>query len=152
MNTINTNNTNNENINERQKKIISEFSNISDWEVRYKKIIEMGKSLSQLPEEFYVEDLKVKGCQSQVWLKADFVDEKVFFRGDSDALIVKGLLSLVLYVYSGSTPEEIISTSPEFIKILGFEKNLTPSRTNGLFSMIKQIKFYGTAYLYAKNL
>lgn len=135
-----------EHIQERQTRLIADFEQLPDWETRYKRLIDWGKKLPPFPPELQLEDLKVKGCQSQVWLKADFQNGRISFRGDSDALLVKGLLALVLYVYSESTPQEILEISPDFIKKLGFASHLSPSRTNGLVSMIKQIKFYATAY------
>ena len=136
-------------IQERQKNIITEFSKFSDWEDRYKKIIELGKTLPEIPEQFKTEQNIVKGCQSQVWLHADLgPDGKVKFLGDSDALLVRGLVGILLQIYSDSTPSEILNTPPDFLKELGFEGNLSPSRANGLHSMLKQIKLYATAFDY----
>ncbi|KYG61266.1 Fe-S metabolism protein SufE [Bdellovibrio bacteriovorus] len=137
------------NIQERQQKVIQDFSAMNQWEDRYKKIIEMGKALPEMPENLKTEQNAVKGCQSQVWLSANLNDQgQIQLQGDSDALIVKGLVGLLLYVYSGATPSEILSTPPEFLKALGFEGNLSPSRANGLHSMLKQIKLYATAFDY----
>lgn len=137
------------NIQERQDKIIKDFAALTQWEDRYKKIIEMGKALPEMPEGLKTEQNIVKGCQSQVWLSAKLNDEGLMeLVGDSDALIVKGLVSLLLQVYSGATPREILSTPPEFLRALGFEGNLSPSRANGLHSMLKQIKLYATAFDY----
>ncbi|WP_373999682.1 SufE family protein [Bdellovibrio bacteriovorus] len=137
------------NIQERQQKVIQDFSAMNQWEDRYKKIIEMGKALPEMPENLKTEQNAVKGCQSQVWLYANLNDQgQIQLQGDSDALIVKGLVGLLLYVYSGATPSEILSTPPEFLKALGFEGNLSPSRANGLHSMLKQIKLYATAFDY----
>ncbi len=133
---------------ERQKILLQEFSVLADWEEKYKKIIDLGKSWPALPEAEKNEDLLVKGCQSQVWLKADLVGDKIVFRGDSDALIVKGLLALVLTVYSDAKPSVILKTDPHFLQDLGLQSHLSPSRSNGLFSMIKQIKYYATAFSY----
>lgn len=136
-------------IQEKQEKIVKEFSAITQWEDRYKKIIEMGKALPQMPENLKTEQNIVKGCQSQVWLSAKLNDQGcVELVGDSDALIVKGLVSLLLSIYSGSTPGEILATPPDFLKALGFEGNLSPSRANGLYSMLKQIRLYATAFDY----
>ncbi|WP_413574506.1 SufE family protein [Bdellovibrio sp. HCB290] len=136
-------------IQERQQKIISDFSAFTDWEDRYKKIIEMGKALPEMPEALKTEQNIVKGCQSQVWLHASITEDgKMLLVGDSDALIVKGLVALLLKVYSGSTPSEVLMTPPEFLRALGFEGNLSPSRANGLHSMLKQIKLYATAFDY----
>lgn len=132
---------------QRSDEIVTEFSKLNDWEARYKKIIELGKSLPDLPENLRTEESKVKGCQSQVWLHAQLNDKgEIEFQGDSDALLVKGLVALLLKIYSGSTPEEILTTPPEFLKSIGFEGNLSPSRANGLFSMIKQIRYFATAF------
>lgn len=137
------------NIQDRQKAIVTEFSQLESWEDRYKKIIELGKALPAMPEELKTESNIVKGCQSQVWLSASLNEHgEVVLLGDSDALIVKGLVSLLLSLYSGSAPAEILQTPPEFLKTLGFEGNLSPSRANGLHSMLKQIKLYATAFDY----
>ena len=120
-----------------------------DWEKKYEKIIELGKKWPGLVESLKTEDLKVKGCQSQVWIKAEVSEHKtIIFSGDSDALLVKGLVALVLSVYSDETPQTILATAPEFLKELGFDTGLSPNRSNGLYSMIKQIKYYGTAFQY----
>ena len=120
-----------------------------DWEKKYEKIIELGKAWPSLEESYKTEDLKVKGCQSQVWIKAEMTPQKtIVFKGDSDALLVKGLVALVLTVYSGETPQTILATAPDFLKEIGFDTGLSPSRSNGLYSMIKQIKYYGTAFQY----
>lgn len=130
----------------RQNKIIQDFGRIDDWEERYKKIIDKGKALSAYPEQYRTEQNKVRGCQSQVWLFAQVADGKVELFGDSDALIVKGLVALLLEIYSGASAEEILKLEPEFIEKLGFASNLSPSRTNGLFAMIKQIKLFAQAF------
>ncbi|AHZ84458.1 SufE family protein [Bdellovibrio bacteriovorus] len=136
-------------IQEKQNKVIQDFSALAQWEDRYKKIIDMGKALPEMPESLKTEQNVVKGCQSQVWLSASLNDQgQVHLQGDSDALIVKGLVGLLLNVYSGATPSEILATPPEFLKALGFEGNLSPSRANGLHSMLKQIKLYATAFDY----
>lgn len=136
-------------IQERQAKIISDFSVYTQWEDRYKKIIEMGKALAPMSEELKAEQNIVKGCQSQVWLHAGLnAQGQMDLVGDSDALIVKGLVALLLNVYSGATPAEVLNTPPEFLRALGFEGNLSPSRANGLHSMLKQIKLYATAFDY----
>jgi cysteine desulfuration protein SufE len=136
-------------IHDRQNKVIADFSVHSQWEDRYKKIIEIGKALPEMAENLKTEQNIVKGCQSQVWLHAALNDQgQVMLQGDSDALIVKGLVALLLAVYSGATPEEILATPPEFLKALGFEGNLSPSRANGLHAMLKQIKNYALAFDY----
>lgn len=133
-------------IQDRQKQLIQTFQAFHDWEERYKKLIEFGKQLPPLPEDLKTEDLKVKGCQSQVWIQARLEQGRVQFQGDSDALLVKGLVAIILYVYSDSTPQEILTTPPDFIQEIGLESKLSPSRANGVFSMIKQIQYYAMAY------
>jgi len=131
---------------ERQNKIVLEFAQLANWEDRYKKLIAMGKAMPDLPEQKRTEEAKVKGCQSQVWFHAHLSeDNKVILEGDSDAMIVKGLVALLVQIYSSASPEEILTTSPDFIKKMGFEGNLSPSRTNGFFSMLKQIQHFATA-------
>lgn len=130
------------------KKIVSDFQNGSDWEKKYEKLIEYGKNLKYLPDADKTEDLKVKGCQSQVWIKAELKNDKIIFQGDSDAILVKGLVALVLGVYSDETPDDILKTEPTFLKEIGLDVGLSPSRSNGLYSMVKQVKYYATAYQY----
>jgi cysteine desulfuration protein SufE len=130
-----------------QKKLIQEFSALSSWEAKYERIIALGKAMPALDDKFKIDDLKVRGCQSQVWLRAQLDDMKrVHFEADSDALIVKGLIAILLQVYSGRTAKEILDISPDFIAELGFEKNLSPSRANGLMAMVKQIKYYALVF------
>jgi cysteine desulfuration protein SufE len=131
---------------ERQKAVVDEFQGISSWEDRYKKIIEIGKALPELPEAKKLDDYKVKGCQSQVWMHAGFEKGKIIFEADSDALIVRGLVALLLRIYSGASPDEILATPPDFIKDIGLESKLSPSRANGLYAMVKQMKFYAMAF------
>lgn len=133
---------------EKIKKIILDFKNCSDWEKKYEKLIEYGKNFKSLSESDKTEDLKIKGCQSQVWIKADIQGDKILFQGDSDALLVKGLVALVLTVYNNETPADILKTEPSFLKEIGLDVGLSPSRSNGLYSMVKQVKYYATAYQY----
>ena len=134
---------------ERQAQIIKEFSASEDWEGRYKRIIDLGKSLPDMDAALKTEQNIVKGCQSQVWLSASLNEKnEMVLHGDSDALIVKGLVALLLKVYSGAAPAEVLQSPPEFLKALGFEGNLSPSRANGLHSMLKQIRLYATAFDY----
>lgn len=128
------------------QKIIDEFNTLPDWESKYTHIIALGKALPVMPEGLKVEENKVRGCQSQVWLHASYTDGKVFFIADSDAVIVKGLIALLISVYSEKTPQEILNQSPSFIEKLGLNANLSQTRTNGLASMVKQIKFYALAF------
>ena len=136
------------NLAEKIKSLVSDFQSCTDWESKYEKLIQYGKRLNSLPDTEKSEDLKVKGCQSQVWIKAELRDGKVYFLGDSDALLVKGLVALVLQVYSGETPQDILTQEPTFLKDIGLDVGLSPSRSNGLYSMIKQVKYYATAYQY----
>lgn len=139
--------------------IVKEFSALENnengttaWEKKYEKLIELGKALPAMSDADKIEDLKLKGCQSQVWLKASLSPEgNITFQADSDAIIVKGLVALVLAVYNNETPETILETEPVFLKVIGLDKGLSPSRSNGLNSMIKQIKYYATAYRFLKN-
>ena len=134
-------------IEKKIEKIINEFNQFEDWEDKYAHLIKRGKSLPEMQEALKTEDNKVKGCQSQVWMSAILNDDHTLsFVADSDAMIVKGIVSMLVEVYSGEKPEVIISHKPEFIKEIGLDEHLSPSRTNGLFSMIKQIKYYATAY------
>lgn len=137
---------------EIQKRIqahISDFQNLPAWEDKYKKIISLGKQLSPIDEKYKTDENLVRGCQSQVWLYASLNSEKkMILQGDSDALIVRGLVALVLSVYSNTSPSEILESPMDFLKSMGFEGNLSPSRTNGLFAMIKQIRNYAIAFDY----
>lgn len=134
------------NVEEKQERIVREFKLLGDWTERYKYIIELGRKLDPLDDEFKIEENLVKGCQSQVWLVPELKDDKVHFKADSDAAIVKGLVALMLRVYSDETPETILNTNPKFIEEIGMEKHLSPTRSNGLASMVKQIKLYAMAY------
>ncbi len=132
---------------QRQQDVVAAFRPLSNWEDRYKKIIEWGRALPELPESLRTEEAKVKGCQSQVWLHSTLTPEgRVLLQGDSDALIVRGLVAILLKIYSGSTPDDILKTPPDFLQELGFAGNLSPSRANGLHAMIKQIRMFATAY------
>jgi cysteine desulfuration protein SufE len=133
-------------IQEKQDRIIKEFQSLSDWQERYKHIIKSGQKLPPLEDEYKVEDNLVRGCQSQVWLVTDFDEGKLIFRADSDAAITKGLVALMVNFYSNEEPDTILTTSPEFIKKIGMQEHLSPTRSNGLASMIKQMKIYAMAY------
>ncbi|MFH5832557.1 SufE family protein [Halalkalibaculum sp. DA3122] len=133
-------------IQEIQQEIINEFQALSDWTERYKYIIELGRQLSPLDEEYKIEENLVRGCQSQVWLHTHLDDGMVIFEADSDAAITKGLVALMVRFYSGQDPDTIISTKPAFIQKIGMEKHLSPTRSNGLASMVKQMKIYAMAY------
>ena len=133
-------------IKEKQQELIDDFAFLSDWEQKYEYIIDLGKELKGLPEEKKNEDILIKGCQSQVWLDAELRDGKIFFLADSDGILPKGIISLLVGVYNGHTAEEILAADFDFISKIGLQEFLSPSRANGLASMIKQIKFYAVAY------
>ena len=125
---------------ERKQKLVQDWTGITNWEDRYKKLIQLGKEMPAMPEELKTEENKVRGCQSQVWIKTEKKsDGTISFIGDSDALLVRGLVALVTGIYSNAKAEDILKTPPDFVKSLGFETHLSPSRTNGLYSMIKRI-------------
>jgi cysteine desulfuration protein SufE len=133
-------------ISEVQDEIIEEFSMFDDWMDRYALLIELGGSLEKLDDRYKVENNLIEGCQSRVWLQADLTGEKVVFKADSDAVIVKGIIALLIKVLSYRTPDEIIGTDLYFVERIGLKEHLSPTRSNGLVSMIKQIKFYAMAY------
>ena len=133
-------------IKEVEQQIVEEFSVFTDWLDKYEYLIDMGRSLSIIKDSGRDEKNLIKGCQSRVWLAADYLDGKIWFTADSDAIITKGIISLLVRVFSGRTPQEIIDADFNFIKEIGLEDNLSPARANGLLSMIKQIKFYAVAF------
>ena len=133
-------------INEIQDSIIEEFSDFEDWLDRYQLLIDLGNEQEPLPEEYKTDNNLIEGCQSRVWLQADFVDGKVLFRAESDALIVKGIVSLLIKVYSGHTPDEILESEPYFVEAIGLKEHLSPTRSNGLVAMIKQMRLYALAF------
>ena len=137
-------------INEIQDSIIEEFSDFEDWLDRYQLLIDLGGEQEPLPQEYKTDNNLIEGCQSRVWLQADYVDGKVFFRAESDAMIVKGIVSLLIKVYSGHTPDEILGCEPYFVEAIGLKEHLSPTRSNGLLAMIKQMKLYALAFK-AKN-
>lgn len=133
-------------INEIQDSIIEEFGDFEDWLDRYQLLIDLGNEQEPLPEEYKTDNNLIEGCQSRVWLQADFVDGKVLFRAESDALIVKGIVSLLIKVYSGHTPDEIFESEPYFVEAIGLKEHLSPTRSNGLVAMIKQMRLYALAF------
>ncbi len=133
-------------IGQRIDQLKKQFANLAEWEDRYKLIIDMGKKLAPLPSAGSADAFKIKGCQSQVWLYPELKDGKVIFYGDSDAAIVKGIVALLIAVYSESTPDEILTTKPQFLEDMGIREHLSMSRANGLSSMLKQIQLYGLAF------
>lgn len=133
-------------INQRIEKLKNDFQNFDQWEDRYKHLIELGKKMPPMNEIYKTEENKIKGCQSQVWLHAELDGNKIKYSADSDASIVKGIIAVLVYVYSDSTPEEILSTKPIFLEEIGLREHLSMSRANGLTSMLKQISFYAMAF------
>jgi len=133
-------------IQEEEQAVIDEFSVFEDWMDKYEYIIELGKSLQVIEEKDKTEVNLIKGCQSRVWLTSRFEDGKIFFAADSDAIITKGIIALLVRVFNGRTPEEILSSDFSFVEKIGLKENLSPTRANGLVSMIKQIKSYAVAY------
>lgn len=133
-------------IDEVQQVIIDEFSIYDDWMDKYAIIIEQGNALEPIDERYKVPENIIEGCQSRVWLHTDYREGKLWFQAESDAIIVKGLLALVLRVFNGRTPDEIINTDLRFMKEIGLTEHLSPTRSNGLLSVIKQIRFYAIAY------
>lgn len=134
------------NIKDREEEITDEFSFFDSWEEKYEYIIDLGKRLEPLDKKFKVRENIIKGCQSTVWLTSEFRDGKVFYKADSDAIIVKGLVSMLIKVLSGHEPDEILNAKLDFIKDIGMMTHLAQTRSNGLLAMVKQIKNYALAY------
>ena len=135
-----------ETINEVQDEIIEEFSSFDDWMDKYQLRIDMGSGQEPLPEEYKTEQNLIDGCQSRVWLQADYREGRVVFRAESDALIVKGIVDLLVRVLSGHTPQEILDADLYFIDRIGLKEHLSPTRSNGLVAMLKQMKMYALAF------
>lgn len=133
-------------IKEQQDELISDFSFMENWMDKYEHIIQLGKELPLIDEKYKTPDHLIKGCQSQVWLHTEMQDGKLVFTADSDAVITKGLVSLMVTVFSGHTPKEIVESEIYFIDAIGLSNHLSPTRSNGLLSMLKQIKLYAVAY------
>ncbi|MFB6456994.1 SufE family protein [Chitinophaga sp. Hz27] len=133
-------------IKEIQEDVVSDFAFMENWEDKYEYIIQLGKELPMIQEAFKKEENLIKGCQSRVWLHAELKDGKLYFTADSDAVITKGLVSLVISVLSGHSPKEIAEAEIFFIDAIGLSSHLSPTRSNGLLSMLKQMKLYGIAY------
>ena len=139
--------TDSKSIPEIQEDIVEEFDLLGeDWQERYNHIIQLGKSLPHLSEDLKNDENKVRGCQSSLWLASEKKAGRIYFSMDSDALIVKGLAALMLRVFSGHTPDEILDANTDFIQRIGLQNHLSPTRSNGLYAMLKQIKFYALAY------
>lgn len=133
-------------IKEIQDEIIAEFNDFDDWLDRYQLLIDLGGEQESLPAEYKTDNNLIEGCQSRVWLQADYVNGKVLFRAESDAMIVKGIVSLLIKVYSGHTPDEILENEPYFVEAIGLKEHLSPTRSNGLLAMIKQMRLYALAF------
>ena len=133
-------------INELQNNVIEEFADFDDWMDKYALLIDLGNSLPPLEEKYKTESNLIEGCQSRVWLQADDVDGKIVFNAESDALIVKGIIALLIKVLSGHTPDEILNADLYFIDKIGLRDHLSPTRSNGLLSMVKQIRMYALAF------
>lgn len=133
-------------INETQDEVIAEFSDFSDWMDKYQMLIDLGNEQTPLEEKYKNESNLIEGCQSRVWLQADMIDGKIVFKAESDALIVKGIVTLLIRVLSGHTPDEILSTDLYFIDKIGLKEHLSPTRSNGLLAMVKQMRMYALAF------
>lgn len=133
-------------IQEKADQLINEFSMFDDWMDKYNYLIEMGRSIPEIDENYKTDDNIIKGCQSKVWLHADFDGSVIKFTGDSDAIITKGIAALLLRIFNDETTEEILNADLGFVDQLGLKEHLSPTRSNGLVSMIKQIRFYALAF------
>lgn len=133
-------------IKEAQDSLVREFEDFQEWEDRYRHIIKIGREMSELPEEFRADKNKLDGCQSQVWIHAELNDGRIIFYADSDAMIVKGLIAMLIKVYSDHTPDEILNNPPDFLTQLKIDNHLSPTRKNGLAAMLKQIQNYALVF------
>lgn len=133
------------NIKEKEEELVDEFAIYDDWMDKYEYIIELGKDLPIIDDSLKVEENIIKGCQSTVWLHAEKKDNKVYFTADADAIIVKGIIALLIRVLNGEEPDTIMNNNMEFLKEIGLQEHLSPTRSNGLLAMIKQMKFYALA-------
>jgi len=138
-------------INEIQDEIIEEFSGFDDWMDKYQLLIDLGNEQEPLDEKYKTEQNLIDGCQSRVWLQADLVDGKIHFSAASDALIVKGIVALLIRVLSDQTPQDILDADLYFIEQIGLKEHLSPTRSNGLLAMVKQIKMYALAFSEIKH-
>ncbi|MCR5315571.1 MAG: SufE family protein [Bacteroidaceae bacterium] len=134
------------NIEDIQQEIIDEFSGFDDWMDKYQLLIDIGSDQEPLPEQYKTEQNLIDGCQSRVWLQADYSDGKIHFQAESDALIVKGIVTLLIRVLSDHTPDEILNADLHFINDIGLTEHLSPTRSNGLLAMLKQMKLYAMAF------
>lgn len=138
-------------INEIQDEIIEEFQDFEDWMDRYQLLIDMGSDQEELPAQYKTEQNLIDGCQSRVWLQADLVDGKVQFQAESDALIVKGIVALLVRVFNNQTPQDIMDADLYFIEQIGLREHLSPTRSNGLLAMLKQMKMYALVFSQKTN-
>lgn len=136
---------------EVKEELVSEFELFDDWMDKYNYIIELGKELPMIDAQYKTSEFLIEGCQSQVWLHADYQDGKIVFTADSDAIITKGIVNLLIRVFSGRTPQEIIDDDLSYLDEIGLKEHLSPTRSNGLASMIKQVKMYAVAFKAAKE-
>ena len=134
-------------IDQIQNEIISEFDMFNDWTEKYEYIIDLGKSLPVINDAFKTSDNTIKGCQSKVWLYAEYINNKLIFTADSDAIITKGIIAVLIRVFSNQSPKDIVDAKTDFIEKIGLKQHLSQTRANGLSSMIKQIKLYAVGYL-----
>ena len=133
-------------INELQQEVIDEFNDFDDWMDRYQLLIDLGNDQGELDPKYKTEQNLIVGCQSRVWLQADLIDGKIVFQAESDALIVKGIIALLIRVLSNHTPDEILESNLHFIDDIGLKEHLSPTRSNGLLSMVKQMRIYALAF------
>jgi cysteine desulfuration protein SufE len=133
-------------INEAQDEVVEEFEDFTDWMDKYQMLIDLGNDLQKLEDKYKTDQNIIDGCQSRVWVQCDYVDGKMMLTADSDALIVKGIIALLIRVLSGHTPQEILDADLYFIDRIGLRDHLSPTRSNGLLAMIKQIRLYAMAY------
>ena len=138
-------------INELQDEVVEELSDFDDWMDKYQMLIDLGNDLETLDDKYKTEQNLIDGCQSRVWVQCDYADGKLVFTADSDALIVKGIIALLIQVLSGHTPKEILDADLYFIDKIGLRDHLSPTRSNGLLAMVKQIKAYALAYEAKEN-
>ena len=136
-------------IQNRAREIVEEFALFEDWMGKYEYLIDLGKSIPEIEDEYKTDDYKIKGCQSQVWIRPEMRDGLLYYKGDSDALITKGLVALLLRVLSGQPPQDVAEADLSFIDEIGMKEHLSPTRKNGLASMMKQLKLYALAHAHA---
>ncbi|MFA6127603.1 MAG: SufE family protein [Bacteroidales bacterium] len=131
---------------EIQKEIVEEFTGLGEWMERYNYLIDLGKGLPMIDQAFRNDEYLIRGCQSRVWLNAELIDGKIYYTADSDAIITKGIAALMVRVFTGHTPDEIVNADMGFIDAIGLKEHLSPTRSNGMVSMINQMRYYALAY------